>query len=155
LTTGLEDSISGSASSSDEEGDSDAPDAVRDLLHRTKITRSRSSSPDAPRAHQTPLIWFHSPPSTQIGVYRLIYSLDATPASYLDELRAMQGGERKWALFMVAGGHFAGAVVRVSHGEDEDEDEAAKRKRLKRARPDTEVLMHKTFHRYTSKWRRL
>jgi len=55
---------------------------------------------------------------------------------------------------MVAGGHFAGAVVRVSKSEEDDEieDEGStkKKKKLKKPKPDTEVLMHKTFHRYTS-----
>ena len=55
---------------------------------------------------------------------------------------------RKWAMFMTAGGHFAGAVVRVS--KPEFDEESTKQKRLKRPKPDTEVLLHKTFHRYTS-----
>jgi hypothetical protein len=55
---------------------------------------------------------------------------------------------RKWAMFMTAGGHFAGAVIRVS--KPEFDEETAKQKRLKRPKPDTEVLLHKTFHRYTS-----
>ncbi|KAI0305912.1 hypothetical protein B0F90DRAFT_1694448, partial [Multifurca ochricompacta] len=49
---------------------------------------------------------------------------------------------RKWAMFMTAGGHFAAAIVRVSKPEQ---------KRLNRPRPDTEVLLHKTFHRYTTR----
>jgi hypothetical protein len=61
---------------------------------------------------------------------------------------------RKWAMFMVAGGHFAGAVVRVSRPdedeENEDEGTAKKKKKPKKPKPDTEVLKHKTFHRYTS-----
>jgi hypothetical protein len=74
---------------------------------------------------------------------------------YVDELKSMQTGGgpegRKWAMFMTAGGHFAGAVVRVSKPEfDEDDLKSAKQKRLKRPKPDTEVLLHKTFHRYTS-----
>ena len=61
-------------------------------------------------------------------------------------------------MFMVAGGHFAGAVVRVSKEEDqvfkEDEDVAGKKKkRQNKLKPDTEVLKHKTFHRYTSESR--
>jgi len=65
------------------------------------------------------------------------------------------GGEegRTWAMFMVAGGHFAGAVVRVSRPDEDEEkeDEArSKKKKPKRPKPDTEVLNHKTFHRYTS-----
>jgi hypothetical protein len=58
---------------------------------------------------------------------------------------------RKWAMFMTAGGHFAGIIARVSKSEVEEEiSKTAKQKRLKRPRPDTEVLLHKTFHRYTS-----
>jgi hypothetical protein len=61
---------------------------------------------------------------------------------------------RKWAMFMVAGGHFAGAVVRVSKAEEDeepvDEGSAKKKKKPKKPKPDTEVLNHKTFHRYTS-----
>lgn len=74
---------------------------------------------------------------------------------YLDAFKSMQtgGGEegRKWALFMVAGGHFAGAVVRVSRPEGEEGDSGfTKKGKLKKATPDTEILKHKTFHRYTS-----
>lgn len=73
-------------------------------------------------------------------------------------------------MFMVAGGHFAGAIVRVSRSDEEveaemaDEEERArealeqppegeKRKRKqkqKKNRSETEILKHKTFHRYTS-----
>jgi hypothetical protein len=64
--------------------------------------------------------------------------------------QVVEGG-RKWAMFMTAGGHFAGAIVRVSKFEDEDEAvDGVKRKKPKRPKPDTEVLKHKTFHRYTS-----
>lgn len=54
-------------------------------------------------------------------------------------------------MFMVAGGHFAGAVVRVSRDPDEDDEPSAKSKKQRKPKPDTEVLLHKTFHRYTSK----
>ncbi len=75
--------------------------------------------------------------------------------SYIDELKLMQtsGGPlgRKWAMFMTAGGHFAGVIVRVGKPEVEEESsKTAKQKRLKKPMPDTEVLRHKTFHRYTS-----
>ena len=60
---------------------------------------------------------------------------------------------RTWALFMVAGGHFAGAVVRVRRPDGEDGDEQpgpTKKGKQKKPKPDVEVLKHKTFHRYTS-----
>ncbi|KAI0060959.1 hypothetical protein BV25DRAFT_816164 [Artomyces pyxidatus] len=156
LVDSLEDSISGSASSSSED-DSDESDAVRNLLQKAKISsRSRSPSSEGPRIPQTPLAWFHSPPSTQIGVYRSLFRSSAQPAEYLDELKALQQGGgpegRKWAMFMTAGGHFAGLVARVSLPEgDEDEVEGAKKKKPKRPKPDVEILLHKTFHRYTTR----
>jgi hypothetical protein len=153
--SGLEDSLSGSASDSDS-ANSDESDAVGNLLQRAKIlSRPASPSDINPVAPQTPLAWFHSPPATQIGVYKALFPLKSVPASYIDELKAMQtsGGPegRKWAMFMTAGGHFAGVIARVSKPEVEEENtKTAKQRKLKRPRPDTEVLLHKTFHRYTS-----
>ena len=60
---------------------------------------------------------------------------------------------RTWALFMVAGGHFAGAVVRVSRPDDENAqvlDAKSRKQKIKKPKPEIEVILHKTFHRYTS-----
>lgn len=111
----------------------------------------------------TPLTWFHSPPATQLGIYKAIFPSGLISSRspnvsqlFLDELKVMQngGGEegRKWALFMVAGGHFAGAVVRVSKPDgEEDEVVVTKKGKPRKPKPDTEVLKHKTFHRYTTR----
>lgn len=149
---GLEDSLSGSASSSDES--SDESDAVNALLSKVKHA-SLSDVPEegAVRAPLTAVTWFHSPPSTQIGIYRMLLPLDTPPSAYLSELKEMQAiveGGRKWAMFMVAGGHFAGAVVRVGRIADQQIPQSRKGKPPK-PKPETEVLNHKTFHRYTSK----
>lgn len=115
IAIALEDSISGSASSDDGEDDSDA-DAVNTLISRRQGKR-RSPSPSAlPSIPQLPVAWFHSPPSKQFGVYKTIFS-STSQDSFISELRAMQKpvpGGRRWAMFMVAGGHFAGMIVRVS-----------------------------------------
>ena len=51
-------------------------------------------------------------------------------------------------MFMVAGGHFAGLVARVSKpAEDEGQLQRGKKARII---PEVEILLHKTFHRYTS-----
>ncbi|KAH9004696.1 hypothetical protein EDB86DRAFT_2884990 [Lactarius hatsudake] len=156
LVDSLEDSISGSASDTDDSG-SDKSDAVGNLIQRIKVSsRPASPSDSSPAVPRSPLTWFHSPPATQIGVYRALFPLKLDPVSYVDELKSMQtgGGQegRKWAMFMTAGGHFAGAVVRVSKPEvDEEDSKSAKQKRLKKPKPDTEVLLHKTFHRYTTR----
>ncbi|TCD65916.1 hypothetical protein EIP91_002031 [Steccherinum ochraceum] len=156
LVDQLEDSISGSASTSDNE--SDESDAIATLVHKTR--KLGPTSPDdeddderKPNAPQTALTWFHSPPSTQIGVYKALFPADVPSAAYLDELRQMQEGVpngRKWAVFMTAGGHFAGAVVRVSRPEGA-ETETTKKGKQKKPVPDVEILKHKTFHRYTTR----
>ncbi|KAF5316453.1 hypothetical protein D9619_006128 [Psilocybe cf. subviscida] len=151
LVEGLEDSLSGSASSDDDESDSDA---VETLVKKSNKLTTRSSSPD-PDSRELPvtaLTWFHRPPSTQIGIYRTILPLKTEASSYVDELRAMQQpvpGGRTWAMFMTAGGHFAGAVVRVS--DDGEVEQLANRKKHAKPKADTEVLLHKTFHRYTTR----
>ncbi|KAG6868417.1 hypothetical protein C0993_003361 [Termitomyces sp. T159_Od127] len=156
LVDALEDSLSGSESSSDE-GDSSDSDAVNNLVSKAKqkapsLTADEDRRPNAP---QTALTWFHSPPSTQIGVYRALYSDPKDASKYLDELREMQDSPeegRQWAMFMVAGGHFAGAIVRVSR-QSENDDAAGKsgKKKMQKPKADTEVLCHKTFHRYTTR----
>ncbi|KIK48180.1 hypothetical protein CY34DRAFT_798560 [Suillus luteus UH-Slu-Lm8-n1] len=153
LVEGLEDSLSGSASSDESSDDSDA---VKALVSRIKRT-SRSPSPSEER--QTPLTavtWFHSHPSTQIGVYRMLFPIDTPAPSYLAELKSIQErveGGRKWAMFMVAGGHFAGAIVEVSRpAEDKDSTISAKaKKKPQKPKPETSILKHKTFHRYTTR----
>lgn len=145
----LEDSLSGSASSSsDDESDTDR---VKTLFSKSRI-RSRSPSPSSSRLliPRTALAWFHSPPSTQLGIYRAIFDNPADVQSQQPELQKMQASPpegRRWAVFMVAGGHFAGVIVRVSKPSHEGE---ASRSKKQRSVPEMEILRHKTFHRYTS-----
>ncbi|GLB41712.1 putative ankyrin repeat and zinc finger [Lyophyllum shimeji] len=155
LVDTLDDSLSGSESSSDDEGSSES-DAVETLVNKTKgLGRSPSPEAETRAAPRTALTWFHSPPSTQIGVYKALFSDPKDTFSHLSELKDMQRSPdegRTWAMFMVAGGHFAGAIVRVSQpGEDEEESTIAKKKKPPRPKADTEVLRHKTFHRYTTR----
>jgi hypothetical protein len=62
---------------------------------------------------------------------------------------------RSWALFMTAGGHFAGMIARVSRPGIATVDSVhfttgKKPKGGGKPVPDLEILAHKTFHRYTS-----
>ncbi|KAJ7050526.1 cytoplasmic protein [Mycena amicta] len=151
LVDALEDSISGSAS---EDSDSDDSDNAVDTLVSKATRKNRSPSPtQTAAAPQTAIAWFHSPPATQIGVYKALFNSGVHQSDYLAELKEMQRGERTWAMFMVAGGHFAGAIVRVSREVDDEEDELnpQKKKKQKKPKTDTEVLKHKTFHRYTTR----
>ncbi len=155
VSAGLEDSLSGSASS--DEGDDDS-DAVSTLVNKTKRLTARSPSPDSTpgKLPASALIWFHSPPSIQLGFYKAVLPLgtELSMCMCTEELRKMQRlipGGRKWAMFMVAGGHFAGAIVRVSRPEEgADEEVPSGQKKPKKSKSELEVLLHKTFHRYTS-----
>ncbi|KAJ4473690.1 hypothetical protein J3R30DRAFT_3510836 [Lentinula aciculospora] len=151
LIDALEDSLSGSESSTDEGSDSDH-DAVSTLVSKHK-RRTRSITPNSSlrRTPRTALSWFHSPPSTQIGIYRALFPFDTPEDGHLQALKDLQvpvSDGRSWAMFMVAGGHFAGAIVRVSKNGEELELQS---KKVKKPVPDTEVLRHKTFHRYTTR----
>ena len=158
----LEESLSGSASSSSSDEASESEDAVSTLLHKHKHTRAQSSSsPDERAIPRSPIMWLQSPDvqDTQFGVYTTLFPASTPVESYPDALRKMQDGGtrgRTWALFMTAGGHFAGMIVRVSKpgrlGEQTDTS-SNKRGKGKSAhhQPEFEILAHKTFHRYTSK----
>ncbi|KAG9018896.1 hypothetical protein FRB90_008477 [Tulasnella sp. 427] len=173
LVDGLEESISGSESSESNETDP-SEDKVAALLHRTRLKgKSRSVSPEGRNIPKSPILWFTSTdiPDTQLGVYATIFSTQSSPEAYVEELREMQdGGEdgRQWAVFMTAGGHFAGAVIRVSKSVSEKEAEEAEaaaaasapvapKKKSKASKAPQkpafflEVIRHKTFHRYTTR----
>lgn len=100
------------------------------------------------------MIWFTtaSIPDTQFGIYSVV--LPITPSEqYAEELRHMQdGGERgrQWAVFMTAGGHFAGAIIRVSGPGRNVQSSLATSKAKQGQKPGLEAIKHKTFHRYTS-----
>jgi len=164
----LDDSLSGSASSSEEgSSEEDSSDAVTTLIKKTKRLGPQVNSEaddEASRQNkvpQSPIVWFNSPEHhTQLGIYRTIFPSYIESNMYLDELREIQSGGpdgRTWAMFMVAGGHFAGAIVKVGRSDEErkkEEEEAANGRKKKTKKPisETEVLRHKTFHRYTSEY---
>lgn len=155
--TGLEDSLSGSASSDESSNESDAVDTLVTKIKRSFVPESPEEN--GPKTPVTAVTWFHSPPSKQIGIYRMLFPLGTPTSAYLSELKELQTpveGGRKWAMFMVAGGHFAGAIVRVSRPAEEQEAPVPvnPKKKPPKPKPETLVLRHKTFHRYTSQfWR--
>lgn len=147
----MSDSLSGSESSDsdDEKSDKDAVTAA--FKKARKLESSRPVTPDAISIPRSPIQWFHSSPSTQIGIYKAIFPLDMEQRDYLNELTLLQdGGDegRLWTMFMIAGGHFAAIVVRVCRPRVE---ELLPQKGGAKQRPELEIINHKTFHRYTSK----
>jgi hypothetical protein len=147
----LSDSISGSESTDSEE-DSET-DAVHSALQRVRIQDSEDNSTPERTIPGSPVRWFHSPPSTQIGVYEAVFPSKLNTEDYVNELKHMQTapeGSRIWTMLMTAGGHFAGMVVRVSESKGNSSSSHSKAKGHHQ-KPDFEVILHKTFHRYTSK----
>jgi len=154
----LEDSLSGSASSSSEEDD----DAVTALIEKHKKHRindeQRDIDDDETTLPRSPITWFQSPDvqNTQLGVYNVIFPSSVSPGEYATTLSGMQDGGptgRSWALFMTAGGHFAGMIARVSKPgitRDIVQPITSKKPKGEKPVPDLEILAHKTFHRYTS-----
>ncbi|KAG8894271.1 hypothetical protein FRB99_001371 [Tulasnella sp. 403] len=160
LVDGLDESISGSESGSSD-GSEGSADAVSTLLQKTRLrNQSRSPSPTAGiRMPRSPIIWFSSPkvPDTQFGVYTTVFPSYSDQTQYVDELRYMQDERpngRQWAVFMTAGGHFAGAIIRVARPAEEPEATApggSKKKSKANRKADIEIIRHKTFHRYTTR----
>lgn len=151
----LSDSISGSESTDSEE-DSDASnderkrDTVHNALRKAQGTSSRPASPEIrTKIPRSPIVWFHSKPTTQLGVYSAVFpsGIDPVAYDYVRELKAMQQseGERLWTLLMTAGGHFAGIVVKIHPPNGQQPKVKGKHKAA-----EFEIVQHKTFHRYTS-----
>lgn len=92
------------------------------------------------------------PQDTQFGLHRFLFPRLENVQDYLPELRRMQISqsvdeeeeERRITLLMVAGGHFAGAVIGLRpKGKGEKQDI--------KGSGDVRVIKSKTFHRYTSR----
>ncbi|PVG04726.1 hypothetical protein CPB86DRAFT_821333 [Serendipita vermifera] len=157
----LSDSISGSESTDSEDVSSDH-DAVTSALKRARIA-DRAESPTALEGNnasipRSAIQWFHSSPSTQLGIYRAIFPLGMESSNYVREIQSMQirqdrhstneerRDEKLWTLLMIAGGHFAGMVVRITGSQEHLNKGKAKHKH-----PEYDILLHKTFHRYTTR----
>lgn len=143
LIDDLDESISGSESS----GDEDEPDLLQALLRK----QARRDGPDqdeeemdGKRYSGSPILWFMSsllPSHTRLGVYRNLF----TPQELVNPPVALKRQQIAPAatifLCMLGGGHFAGMVVSV----------APKRRGKEFDMREATVLAHKTFHRYTTR----
>jgi Bacteroidetes VLRF1 release factor len=155
----LEGSISGSDFSLEDDDLDPTSNTVSKLM--TQVTFSdNSSGQKSILAPRSPVTWFHSPPSTQLGIYGSVFSINNEQGSYSSELKSLQmpqSGGRIWIILMVAGGHFAGVVVQVafphSDAQAQPPQKIGKESSKSTQRPSPppfKVLKHKTFHRYTS-----
>jgi hypothetical protein len=153
MLEGMEESLSGSESESEDE--IDGTDGVAILVRKTAVaTINEEDGEDGPvirrkrGAGKPPLIWFSSPmlpTEVSLGVYRALFTPQEQAAGeYLDYLRGRQlsAGTSNQHIFMcmIGGGHFAAMIVSLAPktGQGSGNREAV-------------VLAHKTFHRYTTR----
>jgi hypothetical protein len=160
LSQGLEGSISGSDSDSGDEDDLDpTSDAVSKLMNKISVHDDGNFELQARKVPRSPLLWFHSAPSTQLGIYRSNFPINSEQDTYISDLKQLQISHpegRIWVVLMVAAGHFAGVVVQVAASESETQLSQRSGKKgtkpsQKSLSPPYKVLKQKTFHRYTSK----
>ena len=108
------------------------------------------------------------PLDTQLGVHRALLPNGLTDANtFLPALRSVQlppdepfdqsnpDGERKITLLMVAGGHFAGAVIGLKPLNLVQGKGKKPEKQETKGAGEIRVICSKTFHRYTSESSRL
>ncbi|KAF3088915.1 hypothetical protein TWF569_007842 [Orbilia oligospora] len=149
----LDESISGSESSSTEDEQSSDPLATL-LRKKATIKAAEELGEDSPRKPRTPIIWMSSPmlpESTYVGVYRAILP-DSTEESEVTQILPTLQTQTTTALptasdphiflCMIGGGHFAAMIVSLIP------------KLVKRSgvvEREAVVLAHKTFHRYTTR----
>ncbi|KAL6233852.1 hypothetical protein BDW75DRAFT_214097 [Aspergillus navahoensis] len=161
----LDESISGSESS--EEEDDDAGDQLTALLKRqAKIFQEAEEGEESatPRCvGKQPLLWFTShalPPNTSLGVYRALftneeqeerkYLVDSLKKKQLAPIYPQQkdNGQRASPsphifMCMIGGGHFAAMLVSLAPEVHRKQGGIEERQ--------ARVIAHKSFHRYTTR----
>ncbi|KAK9320576.1 hypothetical protein V1517DRAFT_340611 [Lipomyces orientalis] len=149
----LEESISGSGSdSSDSDTDSlseSTADKVSSLIAKTALATIQENADDEAVAVRSPFHLFQSsllPPEDVLAIYSTLFPVpeDAAP---LDVIRSRQLAPKVQtqapstpvsAIFMLGGGHFAGAIISHALNPQNKLDPVV-------------FVQHKTFHRYTTR----
>ncbi|CAH6720377.1 protein Vms1p [[Candida] jaroonii] len=145
LETGSIESLSGS------ESEDESDDDLYTRMKETKIDDIELNSTQGYLNSKTAMIYMKSPilPSSKnFGIYKSFYSKKeiGQPIQSLKNWQNEKNG--KSALFMIGGGHFAGAII--SHQRKNIKGNAVNHKEsLQEQKVD--ILKSKTFHRYTTR----
>lgn len=149
VETGSIGSISGS-----EDEEEDMEDELYERFSETTIEDDLNS--DSPKTghlkSKTPMIYFKSsklPEDKNFGVYKALFN-EKEIQDPIMALKAWNIDENtgKSALFMMGGGHFAGAII--SHKRKNIKGNAVNHK-ISLQEQQVEVIKSKTFHRYTTR----
>lgn len=147
-------SISGSESEQSEE-EEDLEPSLYKRVEETVISGPNSEDSHS-RAYlntKTPFIYLKSPllpEDKHFGIYKSFFcnsELVDDPLRAIDNCRQSQGNGKS-ALFMIGGGHFAGAIV--SHKRRNIGGDAINHK-ISVQEQQVEIIKSKTFHRYTTR----
>ncbi|KAK6360420.1 hypothetical protein TWF730_006562 [Orbilia blumenaviensis] len=150
----LDESLSGSESSSTE--DEQSSDPLATLLRKKAVLKAAEEEAleNSPRKPRTPIIWMSSPllpESTYVGVYRALLPDSTDESEVTQVLPTMQtqtttalptASDPHIFLCMIGGGHFAAMIVSLI-------PKVVKRSGI--VEREAVVLAHKTFHRYTTR----
>ncbi|KAG7820574.1 hypothetical protein KL909_004446 [Ogataea angusta] len=129
-------------------------DQFEDMMDQLSISGSESDSEDDESTvsylnTQSPFVLFQSPlldAGLCFGAYKTV--LNAKNEDPLENLKKLASlGSGKSALFMLGGGHFAGAIISHEPISTKGNHGSAEELRMQSVR----FLHHKTFHRYTTR----
>lgn len=147
-----EESIESLSGSDEEESDGDEEEGKLQILIQKLDMRDENEHEESTVSHlntKSPFILFGSslvPPDKAIGAYKAVFSssqLENPTKSFQQFLRA-----GKSALFMIGGGHFAGAII--SHARKSIRGNAPNMKESIQEQA-VDIIQSKTFHRYTTR----
>lgn len=148
-------SLSGSDDDEDEDESDKEEDKLQSLMQKLDINTNANGEEEEEESTvsylntKSPFILFKSPlvPSDKaIGVYKAVFS----PTQLNDPIKSLESFPKtgKSALFMIGGGHFAGAIV--SHMKKNTRGNAPSSKESLQEQA-VDVVVSKTFHRYTTR----
>ncbi|CAX44233.1 zinc finger-containing protein [Candida dubliniensis CD36] len=147
-----EESIESLSGSDEEESDGDEEEGKLQNLIQKLDMRDENEHEESTVSHlntKSPFILFGSslvPPDKAIGAYKAVFSssqLENPTKSFQQFSRA-----GKSALFMIGGGHFAGAII--SHARKSIRGNAPNMKESIQEQA-VDIIQSKTFHRYTTR----
>ena len=147
-----EESIESLSGSDDDESDTEV-DKLQGLMQKLEVSTAADGEDDESTVSylntKSPFILFKSPlvaADKAIGVYKAIFS----PTQLDDPIKSLGQLPKtgKSALFMIGGGHFAGAIVSHIKKNTRGNAPSAKESLQEQA---VDIIVSKTFHRYTTR----
>ncbi|ODV82456.1 uncharacterized protein CANTADRAFT_20004 [Suhomyces tanzawaensis NRRL Y-17324] len=151
-------SLSGSDTEEEDEEDVDVQNRkLESLIKKLELEKASDAEDDLKTVShlnaRSPFIFYKSsllPENKAFGSYKGLYSEEQLLGSPLETLKSFSTESRasKSALFMIGGGHFAGAIV--SHIPKNTRGNATNMKE-NRQEQAVNVIVSKTFHRYTTR----